>query len=46
LTARSSVASAADVGRCGWLVGVEQRLQEAVLELGVEAGDADALGCA
>jgi hypothetical protein len=32
----------ADLDRGGWLVGVQERTQEPVLELGVEHGDADA----
>ena len=35
---------AADLDRGGWFVGVEQWAQEPVLELGVEDGDADAVG--
>src|SRR6185437_12461623 len=35
---------AADVEWRGWSVGVEERSQQPVVELGVEDGDADALG--
>jgi len=35
---------AADFDGCGWLVGVWERPEEPVLELGVEHRDADAFG--
>jgi len=35
---------AADVDARGWLVGVQERAQEPVSELGVEDGDADPVG--